>query len=137
MPYPPEHRTETRTKILDSARRLFNRNGLTEISIDKIMAGAGLTHGGFYKYFASKEDLYAEAITHFVNCGPIEGWQRAAFADMPPGVRARRQETRARDSRRLSVARAPRRRRRLLSGHRRWRPTWRAAAGRPNAPIGK
>jgi AcrR family transcriptional regulator len=86
MPYPPEHRTETRTKILDSARRLFNRNGLTEISIDKIMAGAGLTHGGFYKYFTSKEDLYAEAITHFVNCGPVEGWQRAAFADMQPGV---------------------------------------------------
>ena len=85
MPYPPEHRAETRTKILDSARRLFNRNGLTEISIYKIMAGAGLTHGGFYKYFASKEDLYAEAITHFINCGPVEGWQRAAFADMPPG----------------------------------------------------
>ena len=66
MPYPPEHRVETRTKILDSARRLFNRNGLTEISIDKIMAGAGLTHGGFYKYFTSKEELYAEAISCFV-----------------------------------------------------------------------
>ncbi|MGZ3411457.1 MAG: TetR/AcrR family transcriptional regulator [Xanthobacteraceae bacterium] len=86
MPYPPEHRTETRSKILDSARRLFNRNGLTEISIDKIMAGAGLTHGGFYKYFSSKEDLYAEAIMHFVNCGPSESWQRSAFTEMAPGV---------------------------------------------------
>jgi TetR/AcrR family transcriptional regulator, transcriptional repressor for nem operon len=86
MPYPPEHRTETRTRILDSARRLFNRNGLTEISIDKIMAGAGLTHGGFYKYFASKEELYAEAITHFVNCGPSEDWQRPALMEMAPGV---------------------------------------------------
>jgi AcrR family transcriptional regulator len=87
MPYPPEHRVETRTKILDSARRLFNRNGLTEISIDKIMAGAGLTHGGFYKYFASKEELYAEAITHFVNCGPSEDWQRPALVEMKPGGR--------------------------------------------------
>ena len=87
MPYPPEHRTETRTKILDSARRLFNRNGLTEISIDKIMAGAGLTHGGFYKYFASKEDLYAEAITHFINCGPIRGLAASrAFVEMQSGV---------------------------------------------------
>ena len=86
MPYPPEHRTETRTRILDSARRLFNRNGLTEISIDKIMAGAGLTHGGFYKYFASKEELYAESITHFVNCGPSEDWQRPALMEMTPGV---------------------------------------------------
>jgi TetR/AcrR family transcriptional repressor of nem operon len=86
MPYPPEHRTETRTRILDSARRLFNRNGLTEISIDKIMAGAGLTHGGFYKYFGSKEELYAEAITHFVNCGPTEDWQRPALMEMAPGT---------------------------------------------------
>jgi TetR/AcrR family transcriptional repressor of nem operon len=86
MPYAPEHRTETRSRILDSARRLFNRNGLTEISIDKIMAGAGLTHGGFYKYFASKEDLYAEAITHFINCGPVEAWQKLAFAELPQGV---------------------------------------------------
>ena len=85
MPYAPEHRTETRARILDSARRLFNRRGMTEISIDNIMAGAGLTHGGFYKYFASKEELYAEAITHFINCGPTERWQQLAFAGMPQG----------------------------------------------------
>ncbi len=70
MPYAPDHKAETRTRILDSARRLFNRNGLTAISIDEIMAGAGLTRGGFYSYFNSKEELYAEAITHFVHGGP-------------------------------------------------------------------
>ena len=84
LPARAPHRN--RTKILNSARRLFNRNGLTEISIDKIMAGAGLTHGGFYKYFASKEDLYAEAIAHFVNCGPSEDWQRPALVEMQSGV---------------------------------------------------
>jgi TetR/AcrR family transcriptional repressor of nem operon len=47
MPYVPEHKAKTRIRILDTARRLFNRNGLTAISIDEVMAGAGLTRGGF------------------------------------------------------------------------------------------
>jgi TetR/AcrR family transcriptional repressor of nem operon len=85
MPHVPEHKAETRVRILDSARRLFNRNGLTAISIDEIMAGAGLTRGGFYSYFDSKEELYAEAITHFVYGGPNAAWQRAAFAAQPEG----------------------------------------------------
>jgi AcrR family transcriptional regulator len=85
MPFVPEHKAETRIRILESARRLFNRNGLTAISIDEIMAGAGLTRGGFYSYFDSKEELYAEAISHFVNAGPNAGWQRIAFADRPEG----------------------------------------------------
>jgi AcrR family transcriptional regulator len=85
MPYAPEHKAEIRTRILDSARRLFNRNGLAAVSIDEIMAGAGLTRGGFYSYFDSKEELYAEAITHFINGGPNAEWQRMAFADRPEG----------------------------------------------------
>jgi AcrR family transcriptional regulator len=85
MPYVPEHKAQTRVRILEVARRLFNRNGLTAISIDEIMAAAGLTRGGFYSYFESKEELYAEAITHFTNAGPNAEWQRAAFADSPEG----------------------------------------------------
>ncbi len=85
MPYAPEHRVETRTRILDSARRLFNRNGLAAISIDEIMAGAGLTRGGFYSYFDSKEELYAEAIMHFVNGGQHAAWQRRALAERQQG----------------------------------------------------
>jgi TetR/AcrR family transcriptional regulator, transcriptional repressor for nem operon len=85
MPYAPEHKAEIRTRILDSARRLFNRNGHAAVSIDEIMAGAGLTRGGFYSYFDSKEELYAEAITHFINAGPNAQWQRMAFADQPEG----------------------------------------------------
>ena len=48
MPYPQDHRQEIRERILASARRLFNRKGLSEVSIDEVMAGAGLTRGGFY-----------------------------------------------------------------------------------------
>ncbi|QEX17452.1 TetR family transcriptional regulator [Hypericibacter terrae] len=75
MPYPQDHRQETREKILASARRLFNRNGLSEVSIDAVMAGAGLTRGGFYSYFDSKDELYAEAITAFTRRFPSEPWQ--------------------------------------------------------------
>lgn len=65
MPYPKGHRAAAREKIVDSARRLFNRRGFDNVSIAKIMAGAGLTHGVFYSYFTSKGDLYAEVMRCF------------------------------------------------------------------------
>src|SRR5258708_32650374 len=83
MPYVPEHKAETRLRILDSARRLFNRNGLSEVSIDGVMAGAGLTRGGFYSYFDSKDELYAEAITLFTRRFPIEPWQCSMGMPLP------------------------------------------------------
>ena len=89
MPYPAEHKRETRSRILASARKLFNRNGMAEVTIDQIMAGAGLTRGGFYSHFSDKEELYAEAITHFVR-GEPPGWQSAALAARPEGQRLAR-----------------------------------------------
>ena len=65
MPYPEGHRGEVRKKIVESARRLFNRHGFEQVSLDAIMRGAGLTHGGFYSYFKSKSDLYVEALNCF------------------------------------------------------------------------
>jgi TetR/AcrR family transcriptional regulator, transcriptional repressor for nem operon len=65
MPYPPGHREKIRSQIVDSARRLFNRNGFENVSIDAIMAHAGLTRGAFYSYFESKSDLYAEVLGCF------------------------------------------------------------------------
>jgi TetR/AcrR family transcriptional regulator, transcriptional repressor for nem operon len=65
MPYPVGHRTAVKKKIVDSARRLFNRHGFENVSLSQIMAGAGLTHGGFYSYFKSKSDLYAEVLGCF------------------------------------------------------------------------
>ena len=61
-----QHREQVRQKIIQSALQLFNRHGFTAASIDDIMAGAGMTRGGFYSYFQSKSDLYAEAISCFV-----------------------------------------------------------------------
>ena len=65
MPYPTGHRTEIKGKIIQSARRLFNRHGFESVSLDQIMSGAGLTRGGFYSYFESKSDLYAEVLGCF------------------------------------------------------------------------
>lgn len=65
MPYPAGHREQARQRIVDSARRLFNQNGFEGVSVDAIMAGAGLTRGGFYSYFESKSELYAEALACF------------------------------------------------------------------------
>ncbi len=65
MPYPARHRREVRAKIVQSARRLFNCDGFNNVSIREIMAGAGLSHGGFYSYFHSKSDLYVEVLGCF------------------------------------------------------------------------
>jgi TetR/AcrR family transcriptional regulator, transcriptional repressor for nem operon len=65
MPYPAGHRMEVKRRIVDSARRLFNRYGFENVSIKQIMEGADLTHGGFYSYFKSKSDLYAEVLGCF------------------------------------------------------------------------
>jgi AcrR family transcriptional regulator len=65
MPYPDGHRQQVRVRIVESARRLFNRNGFEGVSIDSIMAHAGLTRGAFYAYFESKSDLYSEVLGCF------------------------------------------------------------------------
>jgi TetR/AcrR family transcriptional regulator, transcriptional repressor for nem operon len=62
MPYPVSHRAQVKGKIIKSARRLFNRHGFDNVTIQQIMSGAGLTHGGFYSYFRSKSDLYAKVM---------------------------------------------------------------------------
>jgi TetR/AcrR family transcriptional repressor of nem operon len=66
MPYPTGHREEVRKNIIRSARKLFNRHGFENVSVQQIMAGAGLTHGGFYSYFKSKSDLYTEVLGCFL-----------------------------------------------------------------------
>jgi AcrR family transcriptional regulator len=65
MSYPTGHRAEVKRRIIDSGRRLFNRYGFENVSLKQIMAGAGLTSGGFYSYFKSKSDLYAEVLGCF------------------------------------------------------------------------
>ena len=74
MPYRPEHRANTRARILRGARTLFNRRGFEGVSIDELMASAGLTRGGFYSYFQSKSQLYAEAVAAWLAETPWSQW---------------------------------------------------------------
>ncbi|MDH4275445.1 MAG: TetR/AcrR family transcriptional regulator [Gammaproteobacteria bacterium] len=55
---------ESRHRILSSAYRLFSAKGYDNVTINEVMADAGLTHGGFYAHFANKSELYQHAITH-------------------------------------------------------------------------
>ncbi|MEU8983661.1 TetR family transcriptional regulator [Streptomyces sp. NPDC048309] len=54
---------ENRQRVVATASRMFREKG-TAVSIADLMKAAGLTHGGFHKQFASKEDLVDEAIAH-------------------------------------------------------------------------
>jgi TetR/AcrR family transcriptional regulator, transcriptional repressor for nem operon len=53
---------ENRKRIVETAARLFRERGISAVSVADVMADVGLTHGGFYKHFASKEALVAEAV---------------------------------------------------------------------------
>jgi TetR/AcrR family transcriptional repressor of nem operon len=80
MPYSSEHKAQSRERIVGAARRLFNRHGFEQVSIERVMSEAGLTRGGFYHHFGSKDELYAEAVASFSTCNPF----RPDFKDAPP-----------------------------------------------------
>jgi TetR/AcrR family transcriptional regulator, transcriptional repressor for nem operon len=80
MPYAATHKAQTRQRIVDAARKLFNRHGFEQVSIDRIMADAGLTRGGFYNHFQSKDELYAAAVASFITCNPFS----ESIKDRPP-----------------------------------------------------
>jgi len=62
MRYPAGHKEQTRAKILRAAGRVFRRDGYHAAGVDKVMEEAGLTAGGFYAHFESKEALLAEML---------------------------------------------------------------------------
>ncbi|NKJ02945.1 TetR/AcrR family transcriptional regulator [Novosphingobium sp. SG707] len=59
-----EQMAENRRRILEAASRLFKDKGFEAVSVAEIMKAAGLTHGGFYGHFESKDDLVAQALAH-------------------------------------------------------------------------
>lgn len=61
-----EKMIENRERILDEAGRLFRDRGFEAVGVAEVMKAAGLTHGGFYGHFASKDDLIAATIAHLL-----------------------------------------------------------------------
>jgi len=82
MPYPAGHRERVRCRIVESARQLFNRSGFESVSVDAIMARAKLTRGGFYSYFKSKSDLYAEVLGCFFTDPDWKGRWEGVHVDL-------------------------------------------------------
>lgn len=72
-----EQAAENRDRVLDTAARLFRERGFGGVGVAELMNEAGLTHGGFYGQFGSKDDLKAQACEHAA-AQSIERWQRAA-----------------------------------------------------------
>lgn len=91
MPYTQQHKQATRERIVDTARALFNRRGFVEVSIDEIMAAAGLTRGGFYNHFDSKEALFVEAVRSYGRCNPTERWDDVSVDPQARGSELARQ----------------------------------------------
>jgi TetR/AcrR family transcriptional repressor of nem operon len=62
MRYPQGHKQAVRQRIVTSAAKTLRERGLDGVSIPALMKSAGLTHGGFYAHFESRDDLVAAAI---------------------------------------------------------------------------
>jgi len=63
MRYDSEHKARTRAKVVKEAAATIRAVGPDGIGVAGLMAKVGLTHGGFYAHFKSKEDLVAEAVS--------------------------------------------------------------------------
>src|SRR5688572_768144 len=64
MRYGERHKERTRLRVLGEAAAAIRTKGAERVSVAEVMSAAGLTHGGFYAHFDSKDDLIAQAITH-------------------------------------------------------------------------
>ena len=87
MRYDPDHKVRTRRRIIRNASRQLRTKGLNGPAVTTLMKASGLTHGGFYKHFGSREDLVIEAIEESLQelrdrlvaaaqqAAPGEGWK--------------------------------------------------------------
>src|SRR5215470_577097 len=64
MRYDDNHKERTRARVLAEAAAAIRSKGAERVGVAEVMAGAGLTHGGFYAHFKSKDDLLTEAISY-------------------------------------------------------------------------
>jgi TetR/AcrR family transcriptional repressor of nem operon len=87
MPLSKQHKQQTRERIVKTASRALRAEGIDGVSIPALMRRAGLTHGGFYAHFPSKDALVAEACA----LGLVESSERlgAAASHAPPGQHLR------------------------------------------------
>src|SRR3954451_21734703 len=73
---------ETKRKLVDAGVQLMRSRGFNATTVDHICAAAGVTKGGFFHYFKSKDDLAAAAVARFHELKEEE-FARAPFRDLP------------------------------------------------------
>lgn len=83
MRYGSEQREKTHNNLVEAASALVRRDGPDKISVSELMKSVGLTHGGFYYHFSSREDMLARAIERAF-ASTQERLDRIC-ADHPPG----------------------------------------------------
>ncbi|MBN9686757.1 MULTISPECIES: TetR/AcrR family transcriptional regulator [unclassified Corallococcus] len=87
MRYTAEHKQATHARILAAAEKLFRAEGFSGASVERVMRAAGLTVGGFYAHFTSKESLLAESLRAFMSArrtpwlAGLEGMRGPAFLE--------------------------------------------------------
>ena len=82
MRYRPEHKAEVHEKIVKDASARIRTEGLTGAAVSTVMRDTGLTHGGFYKHFESKDELLLESLIEAFR-EIIDRLTRAAEAAQP------------------------------------------------------
>lgn len=87
MRYEPEHKARIHQRIVRNASRQLRAKGLNGPAVPALMKASGLTHGGFYKHFSSRDELVAEAVEESLHeltetlldaatrSGPQESWK--------------------------------------------------------------
>lgn len=80
-----EQAAENRRRIVETAARLFREKGFDGVGVAELMKQAGLTHGGFYGHFQSKDELMAEACDAAIE-QTGRRWRRRLARDSEPSV---------------------------------------------------
>lgn len=85
MRYSKEHKAETHERIVKNASVRLRERGAASLGVAELMKEAGLTHGGFYAHFASRDALISEAFAHAMDQATAR-WRRRA-EQAPEGKR--------------------------------------------------
>jgi TetR/AcrR family transcriptional repressor of nem operon len=83
MRYSDSHKAETHARLVKLAGRMLRENGPQNLAVAELMQGVGLTHGGFYAHFKSKDALLAEALTNVF--AEMDNSLRRVTAGLSPG----------------------------------------------------
>ncbi len=82
MRYSEDHKAQTHQRIIDEASERFRRDGVGATGLQPLMKALGLTHGGFYAHFKSKDDLVEQALSAAAD--KLSGGVEKTFAEAQP-----------------------------------------------------